>query len=134
MITKEDRFDLASEAIERFGNKHTQGFSGGDHRVAFIRCVKTSTREIVMFAAVPPSSVGWLERRLSSYFSESIVIGDFHCGTVNGEPCGRRSEKIRSLIAGITEHFTFSGDLIPEFLEARGLAYKAAKSGHRWPE
>jgi hypothetical protein len=134
VITKEDRFDLVSEAVERFGSKHAIGFSGGDHRVAFIRCVNTSTRQIVMFAAVPPSSVDWLERRLMHYFGKDIVIGDFHCGAVNGEPCGRSSDQIRGLIAGITAHFMFSGDLIPEFLEARGLAYKAAKHGHRWPE
>lgn len=132
-FNEETKREIIQQVIERFGKtNHLPGFTSGDHRVAFCRFVENGSRQILMFAAIPPSAVATVETILSQLSGKHIYAGDFHCGNVDGTPDEGGRERVSSLIKGITSGFWFSGDLVDEFLSARRKAYAASVHGNRW--
>lgn len=118
--------ELVEYAIENFGLQPHGPFNKGDNRVAFVLFVSLDPKALHMVCAIPPSSVGWVEKQTGLFAAE------FHTGDIDGGPSAHTREKIAEHIENILYRWSLPGELVGEFLHARQLAYRAATRGHTW--
>jgi hypothetical protein len=132
-LEKDFRQYIAGQAAAQFGRPR-DGWTSGDNRVGFtcLHRFSESRCELVMVAALPPSSVGWVETTLSAALKAQVYAADWHVGNVDGSACGTPRETVARHVEGILARYLIPGEMIGEILAARRLAYTAARAGHRW--